>query len=70
MPSVYLCSPTNSTTFTTCCNTAICDYQRECPKCNEKVDGETRSERWEIAYGPHRRAEREGRNSIYMEPQL
>ena len=37
MPSVYHCSPTNSTFFTTCCNTAICDNQQKCPRCRKDV---------------------------------
>ena len=38
MNSVYLCSPTNSTTFTTCCDTAI-GGEECCPHCNEPVEG-------------------------------
>jgi len=29
----------NSTMFTTCCGTAICDSEGECPKCGKKVYG-------------------------------
>ena len=56
MPSVYLCSPTNSTMFTTCCNVAICDEQENCPRCKERVEPQGRNARWEAAYGPTRRA--------------
>jgi predicted amidophosphoribosyltransferase len=37
MPGVYHCSPTNSTHFTTCCETAITDRERCCPRCGEPV---------------------------------
>jgi hypothetical protein len=37
MPSVYHCSPTNSTFFTTCCQVAICDGQQKCPRCKMDV---------------------------------
>lgn len=37
MPSVYYCSKTNSTFFTTCCHVAICDDQQKCPRCKEDV---------------------------------
>ena len=37
MSSVFLCSPTNSTMFTTCCQVAICDDQQKCPRCKELV---------------------------------
>lgn len=37
MPSVFYCSPTNSTHFTTCCKVAICDDQQKCPVCKEDV---------------------------------
>ena len=30
---------TNSTMFTECCGTAICDYQPKCPKCKRNVIG-------------------------------
>lgn len=36
--SVIFCSPTNSTTFTTCCGVAI-GAERCCPKCGEEIDG-------------------------------
>ena len=36
---VYLCSPTNSTMFTTCCDVAICNDEKACPSCKENVYG-------------------------------
>lgn len=61
MKSVFLCSPTNSTMFTTCCEVAICDDEARCPSCGEEVypgvdatKHERRVKRWEEAYGPHR----------------
>lgn len=63
MASVFLCSPTNSTMFTTCCEVAICDDQSFCPLCKEEVfpgpdntNHQRRTMRWERAYGPTRRA--------------
>lgn len=47
--SVHLCSPFNSTTFTTCCNVAICDHQRRCPQCDKLVEGDNGAERWSAA---------------------
>lgn len=48
---------TNSTHFTECCETAICDDQRRCPGCRSLVighDAESDHERgvirWEFAY--------------------
>lgn len=37
MSGVFLYSPTNSQMFTTCCQTAICDDQRQCPRCKAFV---------------------------------
>lgn len=37
MSGVFLCSATNSTMFTTCCETAICDDEQKCPSCGEFV---------------------------------
>lgn len=37
MSGVFHCSPTNSTHFTRCCETAICDDQRCCPRCGRPV---------------------------------
>lgn len=36
---VYHCSPTNSTAFTECCRTAICDRQARCPACGKLIIG-------------------------------
>jgi len=55
MPTVYLCSPTNSTMFTTCCNVAITDREADCPVCKREVTPHSASGRWEAAYGPYRR---------------
>lgn len=53
---VYLSSPTNSTTFTNCCGTAI-GCEARCPKCNKLVVGheiedpdETKKFRFNYAY--------------------
>jgi len=37
--SVYLCSPTNSTIFTRCCDTAILSHEKKCPSCDGLVYG-------------------------------
>jgi hypothetical protein len=37
MSYVYHCGPTNSTAFTTCCNSAVCNYERKCPVCKKHV---------------------------------
>jgi hypothetical protein len=55
MPTVFLCSPTNSTMFTTCCHVAILDEQTACPHCGADVTPHGRDARWEKAYGPTRR---------------
>lgn len=54
---VYLCSPTNSTMFTECCDVAICDSEGSCPKCGreiighaEEADHKTHKTRWNYAY--------------------
>ena len=52
MSSVFLCSPTNSQMFTTCCEVAICDDQALCPHCGREVFPRSASERWQRAYGP------------------
>lgn len=48
---------TNSTFFTLCCGTAICDNEPNCPKCERKVIGwdaesthERQKIRWQHAY--------------------
>jgi len=47
---------TNSTFFTACCEVAICDHERFCPRCNRPVvganardDGERHTIRWKNA---------------------
>lgn len=57
MPTVFLCSQTNSTMFTTCCQVAICDDQSNCPRCKKEITPRSRRGRWEAAYGPFRRRE-------------
>ena len=52
---IELISPsgTNSTMFTDCCGTAICDDQKVCPKCGENVighDAESDHERGSIRW--------------------
>lgn len=37
MAGVFYCSQTNSTTFTECCQVAVCDDQSDCPACGEPV---------------------------------
>ena len=57
---VFLCSPTNSTMFTECCETAICNDETKCPKCKRNVIGDDADSdhkrgmiRWNYAYkGP------------------
>lgn len=51
MASVFLCSPTNSTMFTTCCEVAICDDQTKCPVCRQSVEPTGARNRWLYAYG-------------------
>lgn len=58
MATVFLDGPTNSTLFTTCCEVAICDDQKVCPRCRQDVQPETRTARWGVAFGPIRRKER------------
>ena len=41
-------SGTNSTMFTACCETAICDDEKLCPKCKREVIGANAS-------SPHKR---------------
>ena len=36
---VYLASKTNSTMFTTCCDVAITNSEKQCPKCKKYVYG-------------------------------
>jgi len=37
MASVFHDGPNNSTKFTTCCSTAICDDEQKCPRCKKDV---------------------------------
>ena len=54
---VYLCSRTNSTPFTDCCDVAVIDEQR-CPRCGAKVYPEGGyNERFKAAYEKQRRGE-------------
>jgi len=39
LAGVFLCSPTNSTMFTECCDCAICDDEKCCPKCGREIVG-------------------------------
>lgn len=55
MSTVFLCSPTNSQMFTTCCEVAICDDETKCPRCRQDVTPTSRAGRWEAAYGRIRR---------------
>ena len=73
MPSVMLSGPNNSTMFTTCCETAILETQRCCPRCKKPVypysdfnsgadytNQQVHRMRWQWAFGPHRAAARRG----------
>ena len=60
MPTVYLCSPTNSTMFTSCCDVAITDSEAHCPRCRSEIEPRSARDRWEVAYGPIRRGARYG----------
>ena len=74
MNYVHLSGPNNSTMFTNCCNTAICDNQAFCPVCKTEIypgadatDHQRNRSRWEYAYGPQRRTDRHikrGRDDI------
>ncbi len=48
MSSVRFSSKTNSTLFTTCCNVAICNDQKQCPGCEQVIDLSPQ-QRWNIA---------------------
>lgn len=63
MIGVRLCGPNNSTIFTNCCEVAICDDEACCPRCKQEVhpgreatQHQRRVDRWNMAYGPYRRA--------------
>jgi len=52
---VYPLAPegTNSTMFTSCCGTAICDSEGQCPRCKKNVigwDAETNHDRGRIRW--------------------
>ena len=67
MPSVFHCSPYNSTKFTTCCETAICDDQQKCPRCQKDVypfyEGMDRRDRDQAAGGYYNHNTRMTRDS-------
>ena len=58
MPGVHFCSDTNSTFFTDCCGSAICDGESQCPRCHKEVLPLSHRGRWEMAmqafYGTER----------------
>jgi len=60
---VHFCCDTNSTLFTDCCGTAICDDESKCPKCGKEITLSSRA-RWKTAmlklYGPKRLKEIRG----------
>lgn len=68
MPGVFYCSPTNSTFFTTCCETAINDNQQKCPACGKDVypfhERMTDRERTEAAGGYYHHNTRMARSSM------
>ncbi len=49
MSTVYFCSSTNSTFFTTCCHVAICDDESMCPMCKEEILPRSHRGRWDVA---------------------
>lgn len=76
MPSVFHCSPNNSTKFTTCCKVAICDDQQKCPRCRKDVypfyEGMTEEERAQAASGYYNHntrmaRDRAARGSVYLD---
>lgn len=69
MPSVFLCSPTNSQLFTTCCEVAI-GTERTCPKCRQVITPETEKDRWMSAYNPIERGQRPYGNWLGFEARL
>ena len=70
MPSVFHCSPTNSTHFTTCCQVAICDDQQKCPRCSKDVypfyESMSEQERTEAAGGYYNHNTRLARHRAAM----
>jgi len=43
MAGVHFCSHTNSTKFTDCCDTAICDDEYKCPRCGKDIPSNPRA---------------------------
>ncbi len=54
MATVMLSGETNSQTFTTCCQVAICDDQEKCPICKQVIEPLGRY-RWQSAYARAKR---------------
>lgn len=50
MATVFHCSSTNSTHFTTCCEVAICSDQDHCPRCGQIVEPAGDAARFRAAY--------------------
>ena len=50
---LYLCSPTNSTMFTRCCNVAVNDNETVCPRCKATVDPPPGRYRWSTVYSEY-----------------
>ena len=53
LAGVFFCCSTNSTMFTECCEVAICDDEKKCPKCGNNVlgyDAETNHKRHMIRW--------------------
>ena len=49
MPTVEFSGPNNSTFFTTCCGTAICDDESRCRTCKKEIIPRSHRGRWEVA---------------------
>jgi len=52
----FLCSHTNSTTFTRCCRVAVTRDGERCPRCEREVLPYGSSARWREAYDYAKRA--------------
>lgn len=48
--TVYFCSPTNSTFFTTCCQVAVTGEQERCPTCKVEVLPKGERARFDAAF--------------------